>query len=372
MPRGRFPGTVPIFFVGIRKQYPVSLLNKQQTVGPACRGSRSGYPESDPRSRGALLNPTPYKSTVMSHHHEKPEKHEPGASAHGSQVAVIDGNRLLCPCCGEVLAILADEPPEEPVDNESVNNEPAQEEPADEPPWQPTESKHFVLPQPDLSSPWDEIARRQDALKEAAWEAYNQSEKAKQEALYAQYLESDDPGFLADYLTVPIDPEIDAYEIPAEDPPPLPSRKKTKPARTVTRPPREQNTETWRQRKLRWRTHLFEEPRTRDRDRFLAWTFYHTKMFNLQLQEEIRLKQAKIEGLRFEHGVAEVPPSYEEHLPSDNLPKARPHVAVQEFDLLYWIEQVSRSEESHAHKDVSMAPANVKPNQYLAKERGPP
>ncbi|MBA2114517.1 hypothetical protein [Bremerella alba] len=60
------------------------------------------------------------------------------------------------------------------------------------------------------------------------------------------------------------------------------------------------------------------------------------------------------------------------HLPGDNLPKARPHVVVQEFDLLYWIEQISRTKESHAHEDVSMAPAAVKPNQYLAKERGPP
>ncbi|MEW4564618.1 hypothetical protein AB1K70_18905 [Bremerella sp. JC770] len=261
-----------------------------------------------------------FKVFIVSHHHAPATQAREGCSVEQTpQVAVRDGNRLLCPCCGEVLMVLPEEAPKEPV-----------------PPKMPG-----IMP-----SPWDKIARRQDTEKEAAWQAYEASEKAKQEALHAQYLASDDPKFCADYLTVPIDPMVAAYEFPAEDPPPLPSPKREKPVRQSGSPVR-------RQPKRNASEILLDEPLTYQQKRYLAWVYYHLKLEDLTLQKQILAKQAKIECLRRDLGETTDAPSYEAHLPSEDLPKVHPQVEVVDVDLMHWIKR-------------------VRENAPHAQERGPP
>ncbi|WDI42552.1 hypothetical protein [Bremerella sp. P1] len=78
----------------------------------------------------------------MSHHHApQPETHGAGHSGHAPQVAVRDGNRLLCPCCGEVLLVLPEKPSCYGADRQAVSIDPeiaAHEFPADPPPPIPT------------------------------------------------------------------------------------------------------------------------------------------------------------------------------------------------------------------------------------------
>lgn len=273
----------------------------------------------------------------MSQLHEQPEKH--GAKA--PQVAVRDGDRLLCPCCGQVLMYLSEEDPE------------------GRPSEQPSATTYPKLPGMP-PSPWDIIARRQDAQKEAAWEAYCQDQQAKQDQAYARYLQSDDPGFCADYLMMPIDPEVAAYEFPAEDPPTLPSQKKT-------RQPCGSHSKTHRQQKLRPQDISLEEPYSHDVKRYLAWTFYHLKVQDLELQEKILVKQTKLDRLRNEQGGVHEVACYEAFLPNEDVTKVRPHVEVVEFDLLHWIERVRDNEECTPYRNTRLSSVV-----HQGKERGPP
>ncbi|WDI41454.1 hypothetical protein [Bremerella sp. P1] len=78
----------------------------------------------------------------MSHHHAaQSENHGAGSKGHAPQVAVRDGNRLLCPCCGEVLMVLPETPPSYGANRQVVDIDPetaAHEFPADPPPPMPT------------------------------------------------------------------------------------------------------------------------------------------------------------------------------------------------------------------------------------------
>ncbi|WP_144975536.1 hypothetical protein [Bremerella volcania] len=287
----------------------------------------------------------------MSHSHtSQPEMDGVGSPEHSPQVAVRDGNRLLCPCCGEVLMFLSDDVPEEPTAHEPVEDDP----------WKQISPDGKRMPS-SRPSPWDAIARRQDAAKEAAWEAFAQAEKAKQKELHTAFLQSDDPKFCADYLTVPIDPEVAAYEFPDEYPPPLPAPKRTK-------SPRVRASKSPRKREKRWREVVPEEPYTYQEKRYLTWTYYRLKLQDLELQEKIRVKQEKIDCLRGELGIAGEMLAYEEHLPSEDVPKVRPRVEVVEFDLMYWLERVRPTKQEHARADVGMVPGTRVPT----NERGPP
>ncbi|WDI44190.1 hypothetical protein [Bremerella sp. P1] len=86
----------------------------------------------------------------MSHHHAaQPEKHGAGHSGHAPQVAVRDGNRLLCPCCGEVLMVLPEKPPSYGANCQAVAIDPeiaAHEFPADPPPQIPTRRSTTLRP----------------------------------------------------------------------------------------------------------------------------------------------------------------------------------------------------------------------------------
>jgi len=275
----------------------------------------------------------------MSHHHNaQPETH----GAHAPQVAVRDGNRLLCPCCGEVLMVLSVEAPDTS---------------GDETPAAPAETPYGPISK-KLYSPWDAIVARQDAAKEAAWRASAEAERAKHQQRYAEYLASDDPGFCADYLMVPIDPDVAAYKFPDEDPPQLPSAKRTTP-RQASGTGRSRRNET------RWRDVPLSEPYTYQEKRYLAWTYYWLKLQDLELQEKIRVKQAKIDALRRELGIAGEVASYEAYLPSEDLPQVQPHVEVVEFDLLDWLQRVP--------PQAIVIPSSTRIHfLHRAKERGPP
>ncbi|MEW4563121.1 hypothetical protein AB1K70_11380 [Bremerella sp. JC770] len=275
----------------------------------------------------------------MSHHHNvQPETH----GAHAPQVAVRDGNRLLCPCCGEVLMVLSEEASEAPADQDQAATA--------ELPYDPISKK--------LYSPWDAIVARQDAAKAAAWQAYDEAQREKQQQRYAEYLESDDPGFCADYLTVPIDPQVAAYEFPDEDPPQLPAKKRTPSSRAS-------GGSRSRRHEKRWRDVPLNEPYSYQEKRYLAWTYYWLKLQDLELQEKIRVKQAKIVALRREQGIAGEVASYEAYLPSEELPQVQPHVEVVEFDLLDWLQRVPPP-------TIVIQPSTRIHFPHSAKEREPP
>lgn len=232
----------------------------------------------------------------------------------------------------------------------------------EEEPSPPTPS-HQKLPGMRPSLP-DRIAQQQDATKEAAWQAYREAEAAQQAELYAQYLASDDPKFCADYMTVPIDPEVAAYEFPEDDPPPLPGPKRKRTSRA-------RDSESPRKREKSWVDVPLEEPYTYQEKRYMAWTWYRLKLQDIEFQEKILAKQAKIDGLRYQLGITGTVMPYERHLPGDDLPQLRPHTQVIEFDLAYWIDQV-RAKEKPVVEDVRMAPTIRVHLEQLAQERGPP
>ncbi|WDI42987.1 hypothetical protein [Bremerella sp. P1] len=86
----------------------------------------------------------------MSHHHaSQPETHGAGSKGHAPQVAVRDGNRLLCPCCGEVLMVLPETPPSYGANRQVVDIDPetaAHEFPEDPPPQIPTRRPTTLRP----------------------------------------------------------------------------------------------------------------------------------------------------------------------------------------------------------------------------------
>ncbi|MBA2114262.1 hypothetical protein [Bremerella alba] len=239
----------------------------------------------------------------MSHHHEKPEKHEPGASAHGSQVAVIDGNRLLCPCCGEVLAILADEPPQEPP-----------EEPPFENPMHRAEYGNDPLGRPQGAT-LSAIIRRQEA-QEAITREPEEVPQETEEEYFTRVMDEAGPSYRADPLVVPIDPEIEAYEFPKEDPPEIPKPKKSQPAKLPPlepRPKRERQLHhRYREREIHRSKQPIQEPLSYQEKRFFAWTYYRMKALNLQLQGEICAKQEEIDALERELNRPHETPSKEQ------------------------------------------------------------
>ncbi|MFN3152632.1 hypothetical protein, partial [Bremerella sp.] len=98
---------------------------------------------------------------MSSHHHApQPENRGDGHTSHTPQVAVRDGNRLLCPCCGEVLLVLPAEPLNQ-VTSKKFNP------PKFDPPKIDQRSKVKRISCPTL----DAIIARQEAEEEAAFQA---------------------------------------------------------------------------------------------------------------------------------------------------------------------------------------------------------
>jgi len=203
-------------------------------------------------------------------------------------------------------------------------------------------------------------------LKQAAFDAYCQAERAQEEERLSRFLDASDPGAMADALRGPIQQEIDAYQVPTDDPPPI-TQKHKRPASASPRPSRQRDLAQQRRdraRERRLRKILFKAAPTRDVKRLRAWVFYRLKIYDLHLQQQIRLRQARIDRLRRPPRGTPEGPACEVHFPLDRLPKFQFPWNVIEYDLWAWMRHV-RVRKGHAHEEVSMAPS---PN----KERGPP
>ncbi|MFN3149333.1 hypothetical protein, partial [Bremerella sp.] len=227
---------------------------------------------------------------MSSHHHaQQPEKQGDGHTGHGSQVAVRDGNRLLCPCCGEVLMILPEEPLNQ-VTSKRFNP------PKFDPPK--IDQKHRVK---RISCPTlDAIIARQEAEEEAAFQA-SMAPKEPAEVSPASPVEPEGPRYQADPIVVPIDSDVAAYEFPEFDPPEPPNR-------TRTRTPKIPLDKPWRMRDKGDRGRDRDrQPRSKERPlvdpwshrsaRIYAWMYYRMQKLNVQLIGEICAKQEAIEQL---------------------------------------------------------------------------
>ncbi|WDI43212.1 hypothetical protein [Bremerella sp. P1] len=121
----------------------------------------------------------------MSHHHAaQPEKHGAGSKGHAPQVAVRDGNRLLCPCCGEVLLVLPEKPASYGASCQAVAIDPeiaAHEFPADPPP--PIPNRRTTRLRPESLDP-REPRERDEATRARERELYRSKRPLREPLTY--------------------------------------------------------------------------------------------------------------------------------------------------------------------------------------------
>ncbi|MFN3150523.1 hypothetical protein [Bremerella sp.] len=280
---------------------------------------------------------------MSSHHHAaQPEKHGDGHTGHTPQVAVRDGNRLLCPCCGEVLMVLPEEPLNQ-VTSKKFN-----------PPK--IDQKHRVK---RISCPTlDAIIARQEAEEEAAFQA-SMAPKQPTEVSPASPVEPEGPRYQADPIVVTIDPDIAAYEFPEHDPPPPPKR-------TRTRTPKIPLDKPWRMRDKGDRGRDRDrQPRRKERPlvdpwsyrsaRIYAWMYYRMQRLNVQLIGEICAKQEEIEQLENDLTGTKPEQSTKQDL---RVPRPSPLGRASQVPVPSTSETQPTIElNPHAHADVGMAPA---------------
>ncbi|MFN3148822.1 hypothetical protein [Bremerella sp.] len=286
----------------------------------------------------------------MSSHHpaSQPEKHGDGHTSHTPQVAVRDGNVLLCPCCGEVLMVLQEEPLNQVTSKKF------------DPPKIDQRSKVKRISCPTL----DAIIARQEAEEEAAFQA-SMTPKEPVEVSPASPVEPEGPRYQADPIVLPIDPNVAAYEFPEHDPPPPPKR-------TRTRTPKIPLDKPWRMRDKGDRgSDRDRQPRRKERPlvdpwsyrsaRIYAWMYYRMQRLHLQLMEEISQKQDEIEQLKTNLTAPQQERTTEEH---SRVPRPSPLGRASQVPVPSTSETQPTIELTpHAHADVGMAPKN---------ERGPP
>lgn len=310
-------------------------------------------------------------------HMKQPEKQGPGASAHGSQVAVRDGNLLLCPCCGEVLMELSDGLVDD-LEKAAAKPKVPSQFPLDA----------DGLPRPP-SKTLDEIIRRQDAAKEAAHRA-----KRTQAKQPAPPIEPEGPRYQADPIVVPIDPDVAAYAFPEKDPPPPPSRTQARtpklplaePRPKFPRPSLEADRERETERKPRRRERRLRDPWSYRSARLYAWMFYRMQKLNVQLIGEICAKHEEIEQLKCELTGQKMAKTQKVRGPRPSPLERACKVPAETAD-----RYESSGQAEHTHADVSMAPEEMPPTEQRhaptdlgvapsesveqadpAKERGPP
>ncbi|MFN3153027.1 hypothetical protein [Bremerella sp.] len=284
---------------------------------------------------------------MSSHHHaSQPEKHGDGHNGHTPQVAVRDGNRLLCPCCGEVLMVLPEEPLNQ-VTSKKFNP------PKFDPPKIDQRSKVKRISCPTL----DAIIARQEAEEEAAFQA-SMAPKEPVEDSPASPVEPEGPRYQADPIVVPIDPDIAAYEFPEFDPPEPPKR-------TRTRTPKIPLDKPWRMRDKGDRGRDRDrQPRRKERPlvdpwsyrsaRIYAWMFYRMQKLNVQLIGEIRAKQEAIEELTNDLTGTKPQPTTKQEI---RVPRPSPLGRASQVPVLSTSETQPTIElNPHAHADVGMAP----------------
>ncbi|MEW4566018.1 hypothetical protein AB1K70_26110 [Bremerella sp. JC770] len=284
----------------------------------------------------------------MSHHHNtQPESN----GAHTPQVAVRDGNRLLCPCCGEVLMVLQAETSQTSSPATKSSSKTKREEPM----------RH-------RSPSLDALIRRQEAQEDAARQAGDR-ENAPPPKPAPPVPNTDRPNFRADPLVIPIDPKVAAHQFPEGSPPPVVNFWKPKTVRThseTIRPQRLRGVDDRFYDRMRYKSKKpLPDPCTYEMARLYAWTYYRMQKLDLQLQAEIEAKQAAIDALKRElEGVKEevAPKPVPEEKPREARPQVKTPSSIQAFREARKAFTRRRKEAArealagHAYEDESMAP----------------
>ncbi len=291
-----------------------------------------------------------------------------------------DGNRLLCPCCGQVLMVLKEKR------------------------FTPPKRHHA---QGDPRRTWPSLERL-IAEQEAHYENGAAQEVPEEEPTSAND-HQDDPMYRADSLVVPIDEKVAAHEFPPLDPPPLdpppfdppkierpakPPAERAPQEGAAYQPPRDWNSRYEEHQRRRSQRPL-EEATSYEMARLYAWAYYRLKRLAVQIEQEIAKKEAEVNRLqtKLNGGQQEIThqPStetpmntkqdYEEKsitMPREGRPLRvdRTHAQADLVVAPGTLHENGHGTRRHAHADEGMAPGSglIKRNApaEVAEERGPP
>ncbi len=273
------------------------------------------------------------------------------------QVAVRDGNRLLCPCCGQVLMVLKEKPKRfTPPKMHKVQGDPRRTWPALE---------KLIAQQEGLEAAAGDLAQALEALQqEPAWADYNTIR----------------PFYRADALKLPIDPKVAAYVFPEEDPPPLDAAKATRPAKLPDvrlpkadvhyRPTRKRSGD-YSDRAANRQKQPLHDPFTEEGARLYAWVYYRLQRLAVKLEREIRAKQAQVDRLQAKVDRAK-PADEKKEQPKPEKPMTQERTDTETTTTTCNVPRVEREARadlgvapetehrgklpSHAHADEGMAP----------------
>ncbi len=303
-------------------------------------------------------------------HTPQPEQHGVTHTGQAPQVAVRDGNRLLCPCCGQTLMVLKEKR------------------------FTPPKMHHA---QGDPRRTWPSLERLI-----AEQEAHYQNGSAQEvpdEEPRAEDDNQDRPAYRADSLVVPIDPKIAAHQFPDFNPPEVPKpvklpNERLPQAKHRHQPPRDWNTrydEHQRQRRKR----PLEDATSYEMARLYAWAYYRLQRLAVQIEEEIAAKQIVVDQLQTElsgepepktepqatekpmnanlvHEEKSITKSRQVRPGRVNRTHAQADLGVAPGTVKTSEKATTNSTRRHAHADEGMAPQRVLEDSMEASRRGPP
>ncbi len=292
----------------------------------------------------------------------QPEQHGVTHPGQAPQVAVRDGNRLLCPCCGQTIMVLKEKrfrPPK----------------------------KHAI--QGDPRRTWPSLERL-IAEQEAHYEKTSTQEVPQEEPQW-----TDDkpvrPFYRADALEVPIDEKVAQYEFPEVEPPKIDKPVKlpcARPPEATLRhqPPGDWNTQ-YEAHQRRRRQQPLQDPFTEEGARLFAWAYYRLQRLAVRIEKEIAAKQTEIDRLQTELNGGKQEDTHQQ--PNEkpmneneenirvqrqnrplrvNTPHAQADLGVAPGMGKTTGMGNGRGTRRHAHADEGMAPQKV----LEASDRGPP
>ncbi len=262
-----------------------------------------------------------------------------------------DGNRLLCPCCGQTLMVLKEKR------------------------FTPPKRHHA---QGDPRRTWPSLERL-IAEQEAHYQNGAAQEVPEQEPR-AEDDNQDQPSYRADSLIVPIDPKIAAHEFPEFDPPSIPKPVKLPseclPEAKLHSPPKRSENGPYDQRR---RNTPLEEATTYEMARLYAWAYYRLQRLAVQIEQEIAAKQAETNRLQAEltGGKQEqASGTCQDRTVATPQTRAQADVSVAPSMVRARGMLACDGTKRHAHEDEGMAPASVSSESAtstsIANERGPP
>ncbi len=282
----------------------------------------------------------------------QPEQHGVTHQGQAPQVAVRDGNRLLCPCCGQTIMVLKEKR------------------------FTPPKRHHT---QGDPRRTWPSLERL-IAEQEAHYQNGSAEEVPKEEPRSADN-DQEGPAYRADSLVMPIDPKIAAHEFPDFDPSSIPKPVKLPserlPEAKLHSPPTRSENGPYDQR--RRSACPFEEATTYEMARLYAWAYYRLQRLAVQIEQEIAAKQSEIDRLKTKRSGGQVEPSKTESGNNTDVTiqtRAQADLGVAPRVVRTRGIVVSHGTQRHAHEDEGMAPASVSiepvTSTSTAHQRGPP